>query len=185
MTRNSGSLLPSCGSSSGRRRSSDSSKLIELHGGDQTAAMRAFAIRVANEIDARGVLDVLRHGVKDRGVLVDLCYFRPGHTLAADALKEYNANVLSVARQLHFSARDRGAVGGPGVLRERAAGGVRRAEEPDDRAGRRDHAIAQYRRRDPNELFFAKRTLVHFAVDPDRAFITTRLRGGGYRVPAV
>ena len=41
-----------------------------------------------------------------------------------------------------------------------------------------DHAVAQYRRRDPNELFFAKRTLVHFAVDPDRAFITTRLRGG-------
>ena len=68
--------------------------------------MRAFAIRVANEVDARGVLDVLRHGVKDRGVLVDLCYFRPGHTLAADALKEYDANVLSVERQLHFSARD-------------------------------------------------------------------------------
>ena len=82
-------------------------KLIELHGGDQATAMRAFAIRVANEADARGVLDVLRHGVKDRGVLVDLCYFRPGHTLAADALKEYNANVLSVERQLHFSARER------------------------------------------------------------------------------
>ena len=40
-----------------------------------------------------------------------------------------------------------------------------------------DHAIEQYRRRDPNEVFFAKRALVHFAVDPDRAFITTRLRG--------
>ena len=41
-----------------------------------------------------------------------------------------------------------------------------------------DHAIAQYRHdRDPREVFFAKRTLVHFAVDPDRAFITTRLRG--------
>ena len=40
-----------------------------------------------------------------------------------------------------------------------------------------DHAIAQYRDRDPNELFFAKRTVVHFAVDPDRAFITTRLKG--------
>jgi type I restriction enzyme R subunit len=26
-------------------------------------------------------------------------------------------------------------------------------------------------------LFFAKRTLVHFAVDPDRAFITTRRMG--------
>ena len=69
--------------------------------------MRQFAIRVANEIDARGVLDVLRYGVKDRGVQVDLCYFRPGLLLAQDALREYDANVLTVARQLHFSARDR------------------------------------------------------------------------------
>jgi type I restriction enzyme R subunit len=61
-------------------------KLLALHGGDQDTAMRQFALRVASEIDARGVLDVLRQGVKDRGVLVDLAYFRPGHTLAADAL---------------------------------------------------------------------------------------------------
>ena len=53
-------------------------KLIELHGGDYNTAMRAFAIRVANEVDARGVLDVLRHGVKDRGVLVDLALLPAG-----------------------------------------------------------------------------------------------------------
>ena len=106
MTRSLGSLLPELWEFVGKTQVKRFEKLIELHGGDQAAAMRAFAIRVANEIDARGVLDVLRHGVKDRGVLVDLCYFRPGHTLAADALKEYDANVLSVARQLHFSARD-------------------------------------------------------------------------------
>jgi type I restriction enzyme R subunit len=152
-------------------------KLIELHGGDQAAAMRAFAIRVANEIDARGVLDVLRHGVKDRGVLVDLCYFRPGHTLAADALKEYDANVLSVARQLHFSARD----AAQSVDLAFFVNGlpVASVELKNPMTGQdADHAVAQYRRRDPNELFFAKRTLVHFAVDPDRAFITTRLCGG-------
>jgi type I restriction enzyme, R subunit len=152
-------------------------KLIELQGGDQAAAMRAFAIRVANEIDARGVLDVLRHGVKDRGVLVDLCYFRPGHTLAADALKEYDANVLSVARQLHFSARDRH----DSVDLAFFVNGlpVASVELKNPMTGQdADHAVAQYRRRDPNELFFAKRTLVHFAVDPDRAFITTRLCGG-------
>ena len=68
--------------------------------------MRQFALRVASEIDSRGVLDVLRQGVKDRGVQMDLAYFRPGHTLAAGALEEYNANVLGVARQFHFSHRD-------------------------------------------------------------------------------
>jgi type I restriction enzyme R subunit len=153
-------------------------KLIELHGGDQSAAMRAFAIRVANEIDARGVLDVLRYGVKDRGVLVDLCYFRPGHTLAADALKEYDANVLSVARQLHFSARDAAQSVDLAFFVNGLPVASVELKNPMTGQDAENHAVAQYRRRDPNELFFAKRTLVHFAVDPDRAFVTTRLSGG-------
>ena len=82
-------------------------KLVQLHGGDQDTAQRQFALRVANEIDARGVLDVLRQGVKDRGVQIELAYFRPGLLLAEDALDEYNQNVLTVARQLHFSAAGR------------------------------------------------------------------------------
>jgi type I restriction enzyme, R subunit len=80
-------------------------RLIGLHG-DQPTAQRRFAQRVAAEIDARGVLDVLRQGVRDRGVQIDLAYFRPGHTLAADALAEYHANVLAVAWQLRYSVRD-------------------------------------------------------------------------------
>jgi type I restriction enzyme, R subunit len=151
-------------------------KLLELHGGDQDTAMRQFALRVAAEIDSRGVLDVLRQGVKDRGVQIDLAYFRPGHTLAAGALDEYNANVLSVTRQLHFSFRD------PSQSVDSAffVNGlpVATAELKNPNTGQNaDHAIAQYRDRDPNDLFFAKRTLVHFAVDPDRIFIATRLRG--------
>jgi type I restriction enzyme, R subunit len=153
-------------------------KLIELYGGDQSAAMRAFAIRVANEIDARGVLDVLRHGVKDRGLLVDLCYFRPGHTLAANALKEYDANVLSVARQLHFSARAaKQSVDLAFFVNGLPVASVELKNRMTGQDAEND-AVAQYRRREPNELFFAKRTLVHFAVDPDRALVTTRLSGG-------
>ena len=151
-------------------------KLLELHGGDQDTAMRQFALRVAAEIDSRGVLDVLRQGVKDRGVQIDLAYFRPGHTLAEGALDEYNANRLTVARQLHFSFRD------PGLSVDMAffVNGlpVATAELKNPNTGQdADDAIAQYRNRDPNDLFFAKRALVHFAVDPDRAFITTRLKG--------
>ena len=43
-------------------------RLVGLYGGDQPATQRQFAQRVAAEIDARGVLDVLRQGVRDRGV---------------------------------------------------------------------------------------------------------------------
>src|SRR5664279_4427522 len=42
-------------------------KLIELYGGDQDTAQRQFAQRLTSDVDARGVLDVLRRGVKDRG----------------------------------------------------------------------------------------------------------------------
>ncbi|MGH3919964.1 MAG: type I restriction endonuclease subunit R, partial [Pseudonocardiaceae bacterium] len=55
-------------------------RLIELYGGDQQTSQRQFAQRVAAEIDSRGVLDVLRQGVRDRGVQIELAYFRPGHT---------------------------------------------------------------------------------------------------------
>ena len=151
-------------------------RLVALYGGDQATAQRQFAQRVAAEIDARGVLDVLRQGVRDRGVQIDLAYFRPGHTLAADALAEYQANVLTVARQLRYSVRD------PQLSVDMALflNGlpVATVELKNPNTGQNaDHAIAQYRQRDPNEIFFAKRALVHFALDPDRAFITTRLRG--------
>ncbi|MFI6477627.1 type I restriction endonuclease subunit R [Nonomuraea sp. NPDC050663] len=152
-------------------------RLVGFYGGDPTTAQRQFAQRVAAEVDARGVLDVLRQGVRDRGVQIDLAYFRPGHTLAADALAEYDANVLTVARQLHYSTRH------PKRSLDMAlfVNGLPTAtvELKNPNTGQNaDHAIGQYRRdRDQNDVFLAKRALVHFAVDPDRAFITTRLRG--------
>jgi type I restriction enzyme R subunit len=151
-------------------------KLLGFYGSDRNAAQRQFAQRVASEIDARGALDVLRQGVKDRGVQIDLAYFRPGHTLAVDALAEYDANVLTVARQLHYSARD--ALLSVDMAFFVNGLPVATVELKNPNTGQNaDHAIAQYRDRDPNDIFFAKRTLVHFALDPDRAFITTRLRG--------
>ncbi|MBI1759227.1 MAG: type I restriction endonuclease subunit R [Actinobacteria bacterium] len=150
-------------------------RLVELYGSAAEARGR-FAQRVASEVDARGVLDVLRYGVKDRGILVDLAYFRPGHTLAADALREYGANILTVARQVHFSTRDRKK--SVDVVLFVNGIPVATAELKNPNTGTNvNHAIAQYRSRDPNELLFAKRAVVHFAADPDRAYVATRLAG--------
>ncbi|MFD5825847.1 type I restriction endonuclease subunit R [Lentzea sp. NPDC060358] len=151
-------------------------RLIDLYGGDQETAQRQFSQRVAAEIDARGVLDVLRQGVRDRGVHIDLAYFRPGHTLAADALAGYRANVLTVSRQVYYSVRTNESVDMALFVNGLPVATI---ELKNPNTGQNaDHAIAQYRNRDPNELFFAKRTLVHFAIDPDHAFIATRLKGG-------
>ncbi|MEV6370170.1 type I restriction endonuclease [Micromonospora musae] len=41
-----------------------------------------------------------------------------------------------------------------------------------------EHAKEQYRtKRDPTELIFSRRVIANFAVDPDRVFVTTQLRG--------
>ncbi len=152
-------------------------KLRAFYGDDADEAQRQFARRVAKEIDDRGAVEVLRHGVPDRGHLIRLAYFRPAHTLADDALVRYEQNRLSVTRQLAYSEKDPGkeldlALSVNGVP-------VATAELKNPLTGQTvEDAKHQYRHdRDPKELLFAKRALVHFAVDPDLVFLTTRLAG--------
>jgi type I restriction enzyme, R subunit len=152
-------------------------RLVGFYGGDTATAGRQFAQRLAAEVDARGVLDVLRQGVRDRGVQIDLAYFRPGHTLATDALAEYEANVLTVARQVQYSARNRRLSLDLALFVNGLPVATVELKNPSTRQNV-DDAITQYRiNRDPSELFFAKRALVHFAVDPDLVFVATRLQG--------
>ncbi|MCT9107033.1 type I restriction endonuclease [Streptomyces mirabilis] len=152
-------------------------RLQAEYGEGETASIQRFAKRVAQQIDARGVLDVLRRGVNDRNVKIRLAYFRPAHTLAVDALAEYDANRLTYVRQFHYSAKTPAKSVDVALL----VNGI-----PTASIELKNHfteqsvedAIRQYRTdRDPKELFFAKRTLVHFAVDPTLAFLTTRLAG--------
>ncbi|MFF1688617.1 MULTISPECIES: type I restriction endonuclease subunit R [unclassified Streptomyces] len=152
-------------------------RLQAEYGEGETASIQRFAKRVAHQIDARGVLDVLRRGVNDRNVKIRLAYFRPAHTLAVDALAEYDANRLTYVRQFHYSAKTPAKSVDVALF----VNGI-----PTASIELKNHfteqsvedAIRQYRDdRDPKELFFAKRALVHFAVDPTLAFLTTRLTG--------
>jgi type I restriction enzyme R subunit len=152
-------------------------RLVEFEGGDPDTAQRKFTERLGREIDTRGALDVLRHGVKDRGVLIRLAYFRPAHTLADDALVQFAQNRLTVTRQLRYSTKtpDKSLdlvlfINGVPVATAELKNPLTQQTV--------EHAKEQYRRdRDPRELLFARRALVHFAVDPELVFITTRLAG--------
>lgn len=155
--------------------------LQAAYGEEEEQAIGRFAKRVAREIDSRGLLDVLRRGVNDRNVKIQLAYFRPAHTLAADALAEYDANRLTLVRQFHYSVAHPADtldmaffLNGLPVASVELKNGLTRQTVED--------AKRQYRRnRDPKELFFAKRSLVHFTVDPTLAFLTTRLAGDATR----
>src|SRR5689334_4913514 len=42
------------------------SKLVKAHGGNEDHARQRFAQRLAQQIDERGTVDVLRHGIRDQ-----------------------------------------------------------------------------------------------------------------------
>mgnify|MGYP001480330030 CR=1 FL=1 len=148
-------------------------KLGRVHGGKLE---ERFLARLTKELDVRGTLDVLRHGITDYGVTLRLCYFKPAHGMAPEALDLYEKNRLVVTQQMHFDPKSEQSV--DLVL---AVNGlpVATAELKSQTSGQTvEKAMHQYRHdRDPKlPLFsFKRRALVHFAVDADLAYMTTRL----------
>ncbi len=71
-------------------------------GGEAKAASKV-AERVAKEIDARGTVDVLRRETKLNGVGFRVAFFAPANDLTPELRARYEANRLSVVRQLHHS----------------------------------------------------------------------------------
>ncbi len=155
-------------------------RLLGLHGGAD-AAQRKFAERLASEITQRGTVDVLRRGVVDLGVRIDLAYFRPAHEITTDLLILYDANRCTVTRQVHFSEQDSDK--SLDLLLSVNGLPVATAELKNPLTGQDvHHGIRQYREdRKPTDLLFVKRAVVHFAVDPDEVYLTTRLEGRGTR----
>jgi type I restriction enzyme, R subunit len=127
---------------------------------------------------ASGCLGVLRHGFKCFGKSVRAAYFAPAHGMNPDTQRLYQANRLTLTRQLKYSTRNENSIdmviGLNGIP-------LATIELKNPMSGQNvEHAKHQYRNdRDPRETIFdfKRRTLVHFAVDPDLAYMTTRLAG--------
>ena len=149
--------------------------LAARHGGEAAAAA-SFLRRLAKELDERGTVDVLRHGVKDLGVEIRLAYFRPAHELTPELVERYEANRLALVRQLAY-AEDGTKTIDLALLVNGVP--VATAELKNPLTGQTvEDAKGQYRRdRDPANVTLARRAVVHFAVDPDEVAMTTRLAG--------
>ncbi len=150
-------------------------RLVAVHGA--TVEDKVIA-RLAKELDARGTLDVLRRGITDYGVKVAMAYFRPATRLAPETLELYTKNRVSVTRQLRYSPKHHNELDLALFVNGLP---VATAELKTPLTGQTvKHAIAQYRTdRDPRDTLLQpkKRALVHFAVDPDEVYMTTRLAG--------
>ena len=129
-------------------------------------------------LDHHGTLAVLRNGFKCHGRTLRMALFKPAHGMNPELAAQYAANRLGVTRQLRYSQRNTNeldlvlSVNGLPVVT---------AELKNPMTGQTArHAMAQYQQdRDHREpLFeFKRRALVHFAVDTEEVFMTTRLAG--------
>ncbi|MDQ6949645.1 MAG: type I restriction endonuclease, partial [Actinomycetota bacterium] len=150
--------------------------LLGRYGNDPDAAQRGFAKRLASELDGRGTVDVLRHGVVDLGVTIRLAFFKPAHGLTPELLALYAANRVTLTRQLPFEATSTKTID-LALLVNGIPTATAELKNPLTNQTV-DEAIVQYRTdRDPTNVTLSRRALVHFAVDPDRVSMTTKLAG--------
>ena len=141
-----------------------------------TPARRQFLSRLKQEVDQRGIVDVLRKGVKRGQFDLDL-YYASATPRNAAAAARHQQNRFTVTRQLRYSSRNAKAldlglfINGLPVITAELKNSLTKQTAAD--------AVEQYRRdRDPREaLFRAGRCLAHFAVDDQEALFCTELAG--------
>ena len=144
---------------------------------DDGPGRRKFLARLQGEVSKRGVIDVLRKGVKDGPHHVELFYGTPspGNPAAAE---RYAQNRFSVTRQLRYSrdetqrALDIGLfINGLPIATFELKNSLTKQTVED--------AVEQYKRdRDPREkLFEFGRCVAHFAVDEHEVRFCTHLKG--------
>ncbi|MCK5545659.1 MAG: type I restriction endonuclease subunit R, partial [Desulfobulbaceae bacterium] len=130
------------------------------------------------EMDLRGSLDVLRNGFTDYGVKFRMAYFKPETGMNQETINLYNQNRLKVIRQVYYSRKNKNSVD---LVLSVNGLPVATMELKNQFTGQTaKNAKRQYAfTRDNRELLFAfkKRVLVHFAVDPDEVYMTTKLDG--------
>lgn len=148
-------------------------KLEQVHGEQRE---ERFLKRLADELDRRGAIDVLRGTVKDHGCTFRLAYFAPASGLNPEHAKLYSHNILSVMRQVAFSETTEETLDLVLFLNGIP---VATAELKHHLTGQNvQDAMKQYRRRDPREPLFAfLRVPAHFALDNDLVYVTTKLNG--------
>lgn len=136
--------------------------------------------RINAEIESRGMIDVLRHGIEHYSLntTLDIAYFKPNSNLNKTAWEKYNNNILAVTRQLKYSLKNENSIDMVIFLNGFPLVAI---ELKNEFTGQNVwNAVKQFREdRDHKEFLFRfnKRVLVYFAVDTNEIMMTTELKG--------
>ncbi|MDP9223905.1 MAG: type I restriction endonuclease, partial [Actinomycetota bacterium] len=148
------------------------------------AAAETLVGRLRAQLDQRGTLDVLRHGIEMLGLRekVPMAQFRPALAMNPAITERYAANRLRVVRQVHYSMHNENCLD---LVLFLNGVPVATAELKTDFTQNIDDAIDQYRFDRPPKtkgqteplLAFPGGALVHFAVSNSEVHMTTKLAG--------
>lgn len=149
-------------------------RLKKIHGEN---FKRNVLNRLNQELNRRGVIDCLRHGIRDRGVTLQLVYNKPPSTMNKLLFEQYEKNIFTVSRQVYYSHNNNNSLdmvlflnGFPVVVME--------LKNPLTGQTYEDAEEQLKDTRDPSELLFQfkKRVIVYFAIDTDEISMTTELK---------
>lgn len=154
-------------------------EMVKLGVNNSEQKKRQFLNRLSGEIAKRGIIDVLRNGVKAYPADLILFYFTPTEN-NEKSKQMFEKNIFSVTRQLRYSidasklALDLCLfINGLPVVTIELKNHFTGQSTAD--------AVEQYKEdRDPRDTLFSfKRCMVHFAVDDQTVMFCTKLAGKG------
>ncbi|BDR85077.1 type I restriction endonuclease subunit R [Clostridium tetani] len=132
--------------------------------------------RLNKELNSRGMIDCIRHGIKDYGVTLRLAYNKPVSSMNQILIDLYGKNIFTESRQVYYSSQNTNSID---MMISINGLPIAISELKNPLTGQTvDNAKKQYiEDRDPRELLFQfkKRAIVYFAVDPDEVYMTTQL----------
>lgn len=134
------------------------------------------------ELNIKGSLNVLRNGFRVANRTAKMAYFAPNSTLNETAQQQYDANIVKITRQVitEYNERIDMVISVNGI----PVSTIELKNEMSATGWTVEDAKYQYRKeRNPQgKLFeFKKRALVHFAVDTQEVYMTTKLEGENTR----
>ncbi|MCR2062723.1 type I restriction endonuclease subunit R [Campylobacter helveticus] len=135
--------------------------------------------RIFSQISEKGILKALQAHIEIMGVKLFLAYPKPNSSANPQALENYEKNIFSITRQLYYSEKNNNSLDMVIFLNGLPLITI---ELKNPFTGQNVYnAIEQYKKdRDPRESIF-KQNVVHFALDSDLIYMSTKLEGVGTR----
>jgi len=149
-------------------------KLEEQYGNEADSKLLK---RISEQIESKGVIEILRKGIKDRGCHFNLVYFQPKSGLNPEHHNLYKKNRFIEVRQVYYSNQNENSID-MGIFINGIP--IMMLELKNSLTGQNHtHGIKQWKEdRDPREpLFKFKRIMAYFSIGNEKAFMTTRLSG--------